>query len=85
VRTKVDISFFLLKDEVLLTVGCTIFPSYVSIHSHSAHVALLEKPSSGTLKVKRLELKLFGRKKTKGPKQDSQNQLRLPMTEGEAQ
>jgi hypothetical protein len=27
-------------------------------------VALLEKPSSGTLKVKRLELKLFGRKKT---------------------
>jgi hypothetical protein len=37
------------------------------------------------LKIERLESQLiwsFGNNKTKGPKQDSQNQLRSPMSEG---
>ena len=44
----------------------------------SAHDAFLESPLSGTLKVERWEI--F---KTRGPKQDSQNQLRSSMSEGE--
>jgi len=42
-------------------------------------------PSSGTLKIERLEsqiIKNFGNNKTKGHKQDSQNHLRSPMPEG---
>jgi hypothetical protein len=51
----------------------------------SARDAFLEQPSSGTLKIERLEsqmIKSFGSNKTKGRKQDSQHRPRSNMPEG---
>ena len=52
----------------------------------SAHDTFLEQPSSGTLKIEKLEnqiiKKIFGSNKTKESKQDSQNLLKSPMPEG---
>jgi hypothetical protein len=52
----------------------------------SAHDTFLELPSSGTLKIERLEsqiIKVLGANKlNKGPKHDSQNRLSSPMSEG---
>ena len=51
----------------------------------SAHGAFLDYPSAGTLKIERLENQKplnFGSNKAKGPKQDSQIQLRSPMPDG---
>jgi len=54
--------------------------------AYSSHNAFLEKPSSGTLKAKKLESQIFfltfGGITPKGPKQDSQNRLRSHMPEG---
>ena len=62
------------------------FHQYLTSHGNknvdikfSAHEAFLEWSSSGTLKIERLESQIiysFGSNKTKGPKRDSQNQLR---------
>jgi len=42
----------------------------------------MELPSSRTVRSKPKYLKVCGRNKTKGPKQDSQNRLWSPMHEG---
>jgi hypothetical protein len=52
----------------------------------SVHDAYLELPSSGTLKIKRLQSQIIyrcGSNKTNGPKLDSQNRLRSHMPERE--